>query len=224
MKHPQKDLTLHRAAEGQPAKAFAPVHVTREVSAKGALLHIQLQQGAYPVPPRQMVADYADAQVVLDAVHLVFGKLDAFDPLGQPLSYALQVSFPYSQFVRQLYRSIIEVMPPNNRPFLETVREAQRGYQKIESMPKVRGAAKQGHARANAAALFIYDDEACIDFFHLDAFALTQANQGVQDVNVALVVRIVTSPNVLGYFLDAVVRAADEVMRRAPALKEAANA
>lgn len=205
-------------------KALAPVVVRRQGGE--ALLQIQLQPGQYPVPLMQFAADYVDVRVKPDSVHLVFGKLDEFKGDG-PLSYALVVSFPYSQFVRQLYDSIVNPVEPGKPPFKETVEQAQRktGYPLISSMPTVEGATKQGGARANSAAVFIYDDEACIDFFHLDAFALHMASRGSNDLNATVVMRIVTSPNVLAYFIERVIRAAEDLMGRVPNLRrESSNA
>lgn len=222
----RSNFGLARQVDDQNAtKALAPVRVTRDSSGHGALV-MQLGPGTYPIPPRQVIADYVSVHVADDAVHIVFGKRDLFDPENAALSYALDISFPYSQFIRQLYRSVVTPVGPNAAPFRVIVEQAQqtRGYPRIENMPAARSATKQGTARANTGAMYVYDDEACIDFFHLDAFALHLASQGADEVNLQSVVRVVTTPNLLAYFIEQIVRAADEVNRRVPALaKEQAH-
>jgi hypothetical protein len=226
-RHPQRsNFSLTRASDVQASRALAPVRVVSEPSANGALLRLQIDQDEYPVPPQQISVDYADVKVATDAVHLVFGKLDSFSPEEAPLAYSLDISFPYAQFIRQLYQSVVEPAEPGVPTFLDAVRVAQqsRGYTKITAMPRPRGSLKQGSARANAAAMFVYDDEACLDFFHLDAQALHLATKGLRELKLGLVMRVVTSPNVLAYWVESVVKVAEQLMTQVPTLaKEAAH-
>lgn len=211
---------VHSGMEQVP-KALAPVIVRREGTE--GILQVQLALDKYPVPPAQLAADYVDVRVEPDSVHLLFGKLDEFKR-DDPLIYALVVSFSYSQFVRQLYNSIVNPAEPGKPTFAATVEQAQRGYPRISDMPRVHGAVKQGGVRANAAAMFVFNDEACIDFFHIDAFALHSASRGANELNATAVMRVVTAPNVLAYFLESVTRAAKEIVRRMPDLAgEVAN-
>lgn len=203
------------------ARSLAPVQVRREATADGgALLHINLSSAEYAVPPRQFVADYAEVKVGADGVHLLFGKLDSFQPNEGTLTASLEVSFPYSRFIQQLYRSIVKAN--GGRPFCETAEAAQRdrGYPNIDAMPQVRASKNQGTIRANAAAMYIYDDEACIDFFFLDAYSLHIATQGAREVNLSAPIRVVTAPNVLAYFVRSVIRGAQEVLARVPSLRK----
>ena len=117
-----------------------------------------------PYPsPGQVIADYVSVHVADDAVHVVFVKRDLRTPENAALSYALDISFPYSQFIRQLYRSVVTPVGPNAAPFRVIVEQGivqTCGYPPDrEHACAARSATKQGTARANTGAMYVLADD-----------------------------------------------------------------
>jgi hypothetical protein len=197
----------------------SPLQVQRTDLGSGvAAIQIKIDPEAQS-PPKQAFVDYVDIKTVADGVKILFGKMDSFAE-SSSLSYAVEISFPYASFVNQLHKRLIRPQQPGLPLFEESVRAAitKNGYPPIESLPPAKAADKQAHVRANAAALFIFDDDASIDFYHLDAASLTLATAGreIRDFNDA--VRVVLAPNLLLYFMGLVSKAAEDLVKRVPEL------
>jgi hypothetical protein len=230
-KHPQRGPSPAKSEGREPVPAHL-IRVRRVEEGGGAsILHFQMDTKKYPTPPKQMLADYVMVRAAPDGVHLVFGKFDTFALQTAPtLHYALEILYPYSQFIAQMYQTIIdphETGQTGERAFLASVEDSVKrgGYEAVDDIPPVTGTSKQGHVRANSSAMFIYDDEACVDFFHLDALSLNLASKGADTVPLGAVIRIIIAPNLLLYFLRRVCSVAQELMERNPSLaREAAHA
>lgn len=194
----------------------------RKQAGRGTIA-IEIPPGEY-VPKRVLYVDYADVQRSVDGVRLKFGKFDPFAETEQDakLHYALEVSFPNAQFCNQLYRSIRQPSEPGKPLFTASLEAAitSNGYSRIEKLPVPRGADKQAFIRANAAVMFVFEDDTSVDFLHLDAMSLHLASKGKPVGDVGDVLRVVMAPNLLLYFLERVKTIAQEMLSATPELEK----
>ncbi len=194
----------------------------RKQGGRGTLA-IEIPPGEY-APKRVLYVDYAEVQRSVDGVQLKFGKFDPFAQAehGARLHYAIEVSFPNVQFCNQLYRSIRLPTEPG-KPLFTTSLEgaiAKNGYRRIQELPVPRGADKQAFIRANAAMMFVFEDDTSVDFLHLDAMSLHLASKGKPVGDVGDVLRVVMAPNLLLYFLERVKAIAEEMLSATPELEK----
>lgn len=164
-------------------------------------------------PQRSMYADHVEVARSRDGVTMVFGKADEADSIRN----GVEVSFPFKSFIDQLITSVVTQLPHQTEPFIETAKKslAKFGYQPITELSR-RKIDKAASIRSNAAFFALHEDDAAIDFFHLDAqvlHALSGAlRQGFQLRNeIKGIVRIIVSPPVLVYLLQQCVNLATDV-------------
>lgn len=156
-------------------------------------------------PQRTMFADYVQCDRCRDGVSLVFGKCDV-GPEPRSVRNVLEISFPKRSFLNQLYRSVAERQLEQTESFIQTAARVLKefDYEKISSLPVLPPSSQAGSIRANAAFFALYEDDAAIDFFHLDAAVLRGLAQ-TQDLRLIQglkgLIRIIVSPPILDYLM-----------------------
>jgi hypothetical protein len=164
-------------------------------------------------PQRTMFADYVQVDRTRDGVTLVFGKCD-LGPNPSSVRNVLDISFPRRSFLNQLYQSVTETQPHQREPFIATAKRivGEFGYEPIAEQPALNVTTHAGSIRANAAFFALFEDDAAIDFFHLDAqvlHALSRTGNTSSLRDVKGIIRIVVSPPILDYLLTRCVAVAE---------------
>ena len=158
-----------------------------------------------------------------------FGKhvLEAFRAPNAPpeLGSLLEITFPFKQFYHQLAKSL--ETPGPKGPFIEAVKSE---VAKLKYPTNLLGAVaattrpvpppreRIGCARCNAAVMSLYDDDAAIDFFYLDAMTLHSLSQGTRLKELKGVIRVVLTPSVFLRYLTAVAEIAASLVEQVPSL------
>jgi hypothetical protein len=173
-------------------------------------------EAALAPPAKSMFADHVQVERSRDGVNLLFGKRDDSNALRS----VLEVSFPFKSFITQLHDSVIKQLPHQTEPFIATARRAlaEFGYEKIEKLDKLPIGSHAGSIRANAAFFALFEDDAAVDFFHLDAQVLHMlSSESTRGRKVASeirgIVRVVLSPPVLLYLLERCDVVAEELQK-----------
>ena len=180
---------------------------------------------AIAAPDLAMYADYAQVLRVRDGVQILFGKLHPLD--FTKLEQAIDISFPYLPFVNQLYKSVVIERDGGQKPFIESVQEnvSKFGYVEIEQLEVPKEISRLKSFRSNFAHMALYEDDAAIDFFHLDAATMqmiqaTAASTGQGTAGVKGVIRVVISPTLLLYFLKHSTTVAQELIQTVSIFEE----
>lgn len=197
----------------------AIVRIDRDAGA--GLLRINLSDDY--APARVFAVDYVDVHANVDGVGILFGQTSPLQSSAARLHYVIGVTFPNIQFYNQLYRSTLAPSEPGKPLFIDSVKQSieKNCYSLIEKMPDVSEQidVKLGTGRSNVALMFIFDDEASVDFLHLDAMTLTLAAQGKKIPNAGSdATRFIMAPNVLLYFLNLVEKVALELKSKNPSI------
>lgn len=158
-------------------------------------------------PSKSFFADYVRVEDNLNDVTMIFGKLRPKIFTKTPeLRFAIEVSFPHRRFCDQ-FDTLVRQPENEETPFLEAVQQAV-GRQLPEStgetdhVPTLTDSKEFGGLRANAAFLYLQDDEACIDFFYLDAATMHGMRRGSGPTRIPGLLRILLTPSVLLTFLN----------------------
>jgi hypothetical protein len=213
-----------RAAQ-QSAQRKALVRLDRDAGA--GLLKINISEDY--TPTRTFAVDYCHVSPSLDGIRMLFGKKSPFST-DQVLKFhfLIDITFPHAAFVNQLYKSLLTPSDPKKPLFGESVKQSvdKNGYAVIEQMPPPSVAdstvePKLGSGRGTLALMHIFDDEASVDFLHLDAMTLHMASQG-KPIRADKVgqesVRFIMAPNVLQYLLKLVEQVAKDLMQTTPGI------
>lgn len=199
---------MHRG--GQPVRS-GPLVI--EQGPQGVQVTIE---ASLAPPQKSMFADYVQVERSRDGVNLTFGKRDDSGTLRN----ALEVSFPFKSFITQLHESVVNKHPHQTESFMATAVRAvsEFGYERIEQLDKATIGSHAGSIRANAAFFALFEDDAAIDFFHLDAQVLhTITGASKRGLKMASeirgIVRVVVSPPVLLYLLERCDAVADELQK-----------
>ncbi len=195
--------------------------VVKTAPGRPDLVQVSIDAALAP-PERAMFADHVQVENVRDGVRMLFGKLHPTKP--NLCSAAVEVSFPPRSFVSHLCRSVEASRPEGS--FHEVVEKAAKrfGYGRIDSLGRAEFDRVQAF-RSNFVYMALHDDDAAIDFFHLDAATMQLALQGAaQGGHIAPdfrgILRIVVSPALLLYFLDACVHLGQELKTANPELAD----
>jgi hypothetical protein len=178
-------------------------------------------------PSRTFAADYCHVSREVDGIRVLFGKKSPFSTESVPrFHYLIEVTLPFAAFYNQLYKSLRVPSEPGKPLFEESLTQSieNNGYDRITTMPEPSKfeevkTDRLGSGRATVALMFVFDDEASVDFLHLDAMTLNMASQGKPIRNEKVgndSVRFVMAPNVLMYFLQLVDKAAQELYKHEP--------
>jgi hypothetical protein len=180
---------------------------------------------AMAAPELAMYADYVHVKRVRDGVEILFGKVHPFD--STRVEQAIDISFPYRPFVTQLVKSAESERGGGHRPFKESVQEAiaRFGYNKIEKLEEPREMKSFSAFRSNFVYMALHEDDAAIDFYHLDAATMQMAQAaaattGRGSAGIKGVIRVVVSPTLLLYFLKLASTIAEELIRTVPSIEE----
>ena len=180
------------------------------------LLQISINQALAP-PEKAMFADHVQVERVRDGVRLLFGKLHPTQP--STCTNAVEVSFPLRPFYNQLYKSVSSDRS-GRLPFYKSAEKAvaRFGYERVASLERVSQFDKVAAIRSNFVFMALHEDDAAIDFYHLDASTVQSVVQeavarGALSVPPGFrgVLRIVISPSVLLYFLEQCIKLAEEL-------------
>jgi hypothetical protein len=213
-----------RAKQVQSAKSF-PLLIEK-VPGRPDLISVGVNV-AMAAPDVALYADYVHLKQVRDGVQILFGKLHPIS--DSQIQQAVEISFPYRAFINQLYKSVVGPRP-GQPPFRESVQDAIKkfGYAPIGALPEPNDIKRVASFRANLVVMALHEDDAAIDFFHLDAttMQLVQASVaagpvGQQSLGFKGVMRVVVSPTLLGYFLEMACDLAEKIMAANPAMTDA---
>jgi len=182
---------------------------------------------AMAAPDVAMYADYVHLRKVRDGVQVIFGKTH---PLVEgEIVQAADISFPFRAFVNQLYKSVNSVRPGGQPSFKESVDQAAKrfGYEKIDGLAEPKQMKQVTAFRSNFVAMALQEDDAAIDFHHLDAATMQAALQAVAAnagqaplLGFKGVLRVVVSPSLLLYFLETACKTAEEIKAATPGIEE----
>jgi len=176
---------------------------------------------AMAAPTVAMYADYVALRRVRDGVSILFGKRD---PISEGvLLQAVEISFPFRPFVNQLVRSVTDPRP-GGLAFKESVILAveQFGYAPVGEESAPTAIKNVASFRSNFVYMALHEDDAAIDFFHLDAPTMHRAING-PDLSIAGfkgVMRVVLSPTLLRYFIEKAGVVAKELEASIPGINE----
>lgn len=202
--------------------------IARQQVGQETILTVELNT-QLAAPERSFFADFLSLRITAEGVSCLFGKRDPM--AASRLRLLLEISFPHRQFHEQLYRSIVEPMQ-GKVAFEESVRNAASRFSWVPPEASGTPAApstdvlptddKYLCTRANAAFIFLHEDDACADFFHLDAATINILLTGGRAPGVLKgIVRVVMSPTLLLRFIEEVKRTAQEIRGRWPDLVQA---
>lgn len=196
--------------------------VIERVAGRPDLVHVSVDAALAP-PEKAMFVDYVQVGKARDGVRILFGKLHP--SRAGVCTGALEVSFPLRQFVNQLHKSVEGARPTGT--FHQTVEEVVKkyGYERIASLDPV-DIDKASAIRSNFVFMALHEDDAAIDFFHLDASTMQVALQSAASRGTAPatgfkgVIRVIASPTLLLYFLDECLKIAVSLKQENPALDD----
>ena len=181
---------------------------------------------AMAAPDVALFADYVDVSRGQDGMRILFGKMHPLKP-GTCIQ-AVEISFPFHPFVSQLVKTSIVDSNPGDTTFQRKVEAAIEpfGYVPIENLEAPKEIMQLVAFRSNLTNMALHDDDAAVDFYHLDAatmHAVMTAAAGTGQAPTAGfkgVMRIVVSPMLLAYFLKKCAVFADELTSEIPRLKD----
>lgn len=168
------------------------------------------------IPPnKSFFADFVHVEDNLNDVTMIFGKLrPKMFADGEQLRFAIEVSFPHGHFCEQ-FDDLIREGQDGQPSFLESLNGALAGRlleRKPATMPKFPSDNKEfGGVRANAAFLYLQDEEACIDFFYLDAATMHGMRNGSGPTRIPGLLRVLLTPAILLLFLNRCIVVAEEI-------------
>jgi hypothetical protein len=227
-KRPTKEIRYPGMLKSQIQTANSFPLTLEQVPGRPDLVTVSLNV-AMAAPDLAMYADYVQLKRVRDGVQMIFGKVDPLDETR--LLQAALISFPYRAFVNQLYKSVVDPRPGAQRAFRDSVESAakQFGYTSVAEMPGVTEIKQVGAFRSNFVAMALQEDDAAIDFFHLDAATMQAAVQmavaaagGRRELPLQFkgVMRVVMSPTLLRYFIETACNLTKEIVAATPGIDE----
>lgn len=172
-------------------------------------------------PNKSFFADYFHVENNRNDVTMIFGKLrPKMFAAGSELRFVIEVSFPHARFCEQFDELIREPSQDGQPGFLEAARTALAGRAIVEESdstpPKFPSGNREfGGLRANAAFLYLQDDEACIDFFYLDAATMHGMRNGSGTSRLPGLLRVLLTPAVLLSFLNRCGQVAEQIRESA---------
>lgn len=172
-------------------------------------LTLTIERRDITAPSRAFFADYIDVTNTSNDVSMMFGKLRPKmfwpDKEKPQLRYVIEVSFPHAPFCEQ-FDELIRTSQEGQQTFLEAVTlsvgSRATANKVADPTPDLPANGQEfGGLRANTAYLYLQDDEACIDFFYLDAATMHSMRAGSGPAPIPGLLRILLTPAVLFSFL-----------------------
>ena len=215
-RHREKSIRSPGIEGGSVSGSKPTPLVVQQAPGRPDLLQVSINAALAP-PEKAMFADHVQVERVRDGVRLLFGKLHPTQT--DTCTNAVEVSFPLRPFYNQLFKSIASARP-GRLPFNKSAEQAvvRFGYERIASLEPVARFEKVAAFRSNFALMALHEDDAAIDFYHLDASTVQVAAQAVASqqglpasTGFRGILRIVVSPSVLLFFLEQCVKLAAEL-------------
>jgi hypothetical protein len=182
------------------------------------LLHIGIN-ATLAAPHQMMYVDHVEVRRVRDGVRMLFGKLH---PNRQDVCVrGLEVSVPMRTFVNHVYKSFTREGPGGSFHRLVAKAVEQFRYERIAKLETTEFREAVAAIRSNFVFMALHEDDAAIDFFHLDAATLQSVLQGGPvPEDFRGLIRVAVSPPLLLYFLDECAKVAEDLKRENPQLDD----
>jgi hypothetical protein len=183
--------------------ASAGLRIIPQRKGNEVVLTIRREIGA---PARSVYVDYVSVTTSSGDVSLIFGKLrpKLFSPeSARPtLRFLIEVSFPKIRFCEQ-FDALVREPQDGQPPFFESLERSVGSFpvQDITKLPtpELTGNGQEyAGIRANTAYFYLQDEEACLDFFYLDAATVhSMRDKGAGPAPIPGLLRVILTPPML---------------------------